>query len=99
MGGTGYQVRIPSGDVLVEISGYVGQWFQATYIQQLVFRTRQGRSFGPFGRISPGALPFSFRVVEGEEILAVFGQVVLARRSNAPDTLLVNQLGCYIKHI
>jgi hypothetical protein len=37
--------------------------------------------------------------VEGEEILAVFGQVVLARRSNAPDTLLVNQLGCYIKHI
>lgn len=95
-GGGQAVITIPSGDVLVEVSGYTGYWFGANYVLQLSFRTRNGLSFGPYANMgyASNQTPFSFRVESNEQIVGFFGSATYG--DNGRLTLL-GSLGIIIQ--
>jgi jacalin-like lectin domain-containing protein len=98
-GGSGdpRNVAFVAGDLLAEVSGQFGSWFGSVYILQIAFRTKAGRFYGPFPPNGTSGQPFTFAAGTTEQIVAFFGQTVLAQRSHAPPSTLVNQLGAYTK--
>lgn len=54
--GRGDRVDLAAGEEIVEISGYLGQWFGARHILQITLRTSQNRSFGPMARWQTAAI-------------------------------------------
>jgi hypothetical protein len=87
-GGGPSPISIPSSDALVEVSGYTGYWFGASYVLQLTFRTQGGQVFGPYGDMaySSGQTPFSFQVGSNEQIVGFFGSATYG--DNGRMTLL-----------
>jgi hypothetical protein len=99
-GGSPFTIRFPPGDLLTVVRGYFGVWGAAVYVVQLTFASRGGAVFGPFGHwTTQGFTPFAFEAGPDEQIVALFGQVVLAQRYNAPPSLMVDQLGGYAKPV
>jgi hypothetical protein len=96
-GGNSRNVAFVAGDLLAEVSGQFGSWFGSVYILQIAFRTKAGRFYGPFPSNTTSGQPFTFAAGTTEQIVAFFGQVVLAQRSHAPPSTLVNELGVYAK--
>lgn len=98
-GGQPYDVRFAAGDLLQQVTGFVGTRWGSVYIVQLSFVTRSGARYGPYGPSSagPGDTPFDLSAGAGHQIIALYGQTVLAQRYNAPPSDFVNQLGAYTK--
>jgi hypothetical protein len=67
-GGTKEELVFKPGDVLVEISGYVGIWYKRQHILQLTLKTRQGEIYGPYGSMKSATRkePFCFNTQSGE---------------------------------
>lgn len=77
-GGSASTVTIPSGDAVVEVSGYTGVWFGWSCVLQITIKTRSGKVFGPFGTMNNASskTPFSYVAPQGQSIVAFSGTVV-----------------------
>jgi hypothetical protein len=99
-GGNGGQERAPlvfPGDPPLSIFGHTGVRWGGVYVIQIGVRTRS-RPLGPVGgTLYPGDQSFEMRANSDEQIIALYGETVLALRYNAPPSDFVDKLGCYAK--
>jgi hypothetical protein len=98
-GGGPNEVNLDSGDFLTEVSGFYGPWFGRPYILQLTFRTRNGKSYGPFGTMnySSSRTPFSFRANNNEQIIAFLGSIVPGLEAGGGYSEYMTSLGVTIQ--
>ncbi|MGD2182679.1 FAD-dependent oxidoreductase [Lusitaniella coriacea] len=98
-GGQEHTIEIEPGDYLREVSGYYGWWYGRQYILQISFKTRRGKSFGPYGTMDASSeqTPFAFTAGEGEQILAFSGSLVPGLETGNAATVYVNALGVTIQ--
>ncbi len=74
-GGGESVIQIDSDDYLTEVSGDYGNWFGAVHILQLSFKTKKGKTFGPYGNMgyADNRTPFSLKANGNEVIVGFFG--------------------------
>ncbi|NJO93643.1 MAG: hypothetical protein HC820_03415 [Hydrococcus sp. RM1_1_31] len=94
-GGQEHIIEIDPGDYLSEVSGYYGWWYGRPYILQLSFKTRKGKSFGPYGTMNSSSkqVAFAFTAEENEQILAFSGSLIPGVEASSAATLYVNAIG------
>ena len=97
--GAPHNVVIESGDALVEVWGYYGRWFGATYILQLNFITKHGHKHGPFGNMEYASSKhhFTFKANTNEMIIAFFGSAVRGLEADNTYTHYMSSIGVTIK--
>jgi Jacalin-like lectin domain len=78
-------ITLDPGDMLTGISGFSGSYFGGNYILQLTFRTRNGKTFGPYGdmQFASGSTAFSLTTRVNEHIIAFFGSVASGNNGQA----------------
>jgi hypothetical protein len=88
-------VDVPAGDALTEVTGYLGEWFGWSCVLQITLKTRQGRSFGPFGTMehATSSTPFSFIDATGRSIVAFSGSLVAVPQAAGGTSQIVASLG------
>lgn len=76
-GGEETSICIDSGDYVTEVSGDYGTWFNVTQILTLSFKTKNGKSFGPYGNeaFEQSRTPFSFKANSGEAVVGFSGSI------------------------
>ncbi|MBD2483965.1 jacalin-like lectin [Planktothrix sp. FACHB-1365] len=77
-GGNESEVVLDKGDPIVEVSGYTGTWFGWNCILQLTIKTREKKTFGPFGTLknATSKTSFSYTAKQDEQVLAFSGSTV-----------------------
>ncbi|SMC51056.1 CAP domain-containing protein [Kibdelosporangium aridum] len=86
--GTISEVPIARHDPIVEVAGFHGKWFVGHYVQQMSFKTKLGKTYGPFGSRNHAdtSAAFSLKIPEWHRIRALFGSVTPAN-NNASKVL------------
>ncbi|MBX7170897.1 MAG: phosphatidylinositol-specific phospholipase C domain-containing protein [Pyrinomonadaceae bacterium] len=76
-GGGKTTICIDPGDYITEVSGDYGSWYYATQILSLSFKTKNGKSFGPYGSeaFEQSKTPFSFKANSGEAVIGFCGSI------------------------
>jgi hypothetical protein len=92
--GTPSSVTVPSGDSVVEVSGYTGAWYGWDCVLQITLTTRNGTRFGPFGTMNHASskTPFTYTAPQGKSIVAFSGSTVEAPLSGGGTTHVVASL-------
>jgi Glycosyl hydrolases family 18 len=92
--GSPSSVTIPSGDLVVEVSGYTGTWFGWECLLQITLRTRNGTTFGPFGTMNNASskTPFTYTAPQGKSIVAFSGSTVEVPLAGGGTTYVVASL-------
>jgi hypothetical protein len=75
-------ITLDPGDAVVRLSGYADLLPDGYYILQLMIQTRNGRTYGPFGR-EQARTPFALELKPNESLIALFGSVRWSRRYQA----------------
>lgn len=77
IGGATTKIVLDQGDRVTQISGFYGDWYGSSYILQLTFHTKQGKTYGPFGDMlyATTRTPFSLVANANEQAIAFFGAV------------------------
>lgn len=98
-GGDPDLITLDPGDVLVEISGFHGNWFGASTILQLTLKTRRGKVYGPLADMAfaTDRTAFSFKAEANEQIIALSGATRSAPEADGKMTQFLSQLGVTIK--
>ena len=93
-GGTASKVSIPSGDSIVEVSGYTGIWFGWNCVLQITIKTAGGKVFGPFGTMTNASskTPFTYTAPQGKSIVAFSGSIVNVPVAGGGTTFIVQSL-------
>lgn len=93
-GGGASTFVIPEGDALATLSGYFGQWYGWTVIEQLTLTTRGGQkqTFGTMNNVT-SSQEFTFSAPAGQQIIGFFGNAVEVPRSQGGNTNVVCSLG------
>jgi len=93
-GGTASKVSIPSGDSIVEVSGYTGIWFGWNCVLQITIKTKGGKVFGPFGTMTNASskTPFTYTAPQGKSIVAFGGSIVNVPVAGGGTTFIVQSL-------
>ncbi|MFZ2405900.1 MAG: glycosyl hydrolase family 18 protein, partial [Methylobacter sp.] len=93
-GGSTTEITIPQGDALAEISGFTGTWFGWNCVLQITVKTRNGKSFGPFGTMhnSSSQSPFAYTAPAGQSIVAFSGSVVNVPLAGGGTTDIIQSL-------
>jgi hypothetical protein len=71
-------IDVASGDPIVTVSGYTGNWYGWECVLQITLTTQGGTVYGPYGTMG-GALsstPFSYTAPPGQSIVAFRGSTV-----------------------
>lgn len=91
------EVKLENGDYIVEVYGYYEPWGNQNEISLLKFKTKNGKTYGPYGRrpySNHTYLPidpkheFVLKGDLGQEICAFFG-------ANSFDNKCLSRIGCY----
>ncbi len=90
-----YVIKLDKDDYLTEIYGYQGVNRGRYCLLQLSFRTKQGKSFGPYGASGGGITrnTFSFVSKPKEQIIAFCGTHVSKTRSDGTQTMCITSFG------
>ena len=93
-GGTASNVSIPSGDLITEITGYLGIWFGWNCVLQITIKTAGGKVFGPFGTMTNASskTPFTYTAPQGQSIVAFSGSIVNVPLAGGGTTYVVASL-------
>jgi hypothetical protein len=93
-GGNPSTVAIPSGDAIVEVSGYTGVWFGWDCVLQITIKTRGGKTFGPFGTMSNASskTPFTYTAPSGQSLVAFSGSIVNVPLAGGGMTYIIASL-------
>ena len=94
-GGNSNAVAIPSGDAVVQVSGYTGIWFGWPCVLQITLKTRNGKVFGPYGSMnnSSSQTPFTYTAPQGQSILAFKGTIENVPLAGGGTTNIIASLG------
>ena len=98
-GGVPSSVVLDPGDVLTEVYGATGTWFGADTVLQVGFKSRAGKTFGPFGtmRFARTQTMFHFAAQDDEELIALHGSYRPGVRASGQQTFFMNGLGAVFK--
>lgn len=82
-------------DRIVQVSGYTGTWFGWTCVAQLTFKTRAGKTYGPFGSMAnvTSKTPFSYTAGANEHVLAFYGSTINVPLADGSRTDIISSLG------
>lgn len=92
--GNASTVAIDSGDALTEVSGFTGNWFGRDCVLQITLKTKNGKTFGPFGTMnnSSSRSPFTYKAPTGQSIVAFSGSIVNVPLAGGGMTDIVQSL-------
>jgi Concanavalin A-like lectin/glucanases superfamily len=84
-GGGPTDIVLDPADPIVGMKGFWGQWFGGTYVLMLVFKTRSGKIFGPYGDMAfaGNRNPFVFDAPPGQSLLAFSGTVAMGNNGQS----------------
>jgi len=90
-GGSANTVTIPSGDVVVQASGFTGMWFGWNCVLQITLKTKSGKVFGPFGTMNNASskTPFQYNAPTGQSIVAFSGAIVQVPLGGGGQTYII----------
>lgn len=87
-------IKLDKGDNIIEVSGYTGTWFGSNCVLQLMLTTRNGKTYGPYGSMASASqkIPFSFKALTGQSIVAFKGTLTNIPLKDAPETTVIQSL-------
>ena len=93
--GNASTIAIDGDDALTEVSGYTGNWFGRNCVLQITLKTRNGKTFGPFGTMnnSSSRSPFAYTAPSGQSVVAFSGSIVSVPLAGGGMTDIVQSLG------
>lgn len=82
---------VSPNDPIVKVSGVYGNWYGAIHLAKVLFKTRKGKYFGPFGSGNgmESQTPFNLSAPSDEKIRAFFGGCV----DHSEDAIFISLLG------
>jgi hypothetical protein len=94
-GGTANTVVIPSGDAVVQVSGFTGLWFGWNCVLQITLTTKNGKVFGPYGTMNNASFmeAFKYTAPANQSILAFSGTIVQVPVGGGGQTSIIARLG------
>ena len=77
------------------ISGYTGTWFGWNCLLQLTLKTKNGKTYGPYGSMAHATsqMPFSYTAPQGQALLAFYGKTVNVPLADGSRTDIIASLG------
>ncbi|AFY43925.1 glycosyl hydrolase family 18 protein [Nostoc sp. PCC 7107] len=87
-------IKLDEGDNIIEVSGYTGTWFGWNCVLQLMLTTKNGKTYGPYGSMADASqkIPFSFKALTGQSIVAFKGTLISIPLKDAPETTVIESL-------
>lgn len=96
-GGSGAEASptLDPGDTIIEVSGYTGTWFSSNCVLQLTLKTKNGKTYGPYGSMAHATsqVPFSYVAPPGQALLAFCGTTINVRLADGSMTDIIASLG------
>jgi hypothetical protein len=94
-GGNTSTITLEPGDVIVEITGYTGNWFGWNVVAQLTITTRNGVTYGPYGNMSNVNNPqaFTWQAPGGQMIVAFSGSTQRVPEAGGSNSYIFAGLG------
>ena len=94
-GGTLNNVVIPSGDAVVQVSGFTGIWFGWDCVLQITLTTKNGKLFGPYGTMNNASFmeAFKYTAPANQSIVAFSGEIVQVPEGGGGQTFIIARLG------
>jgi hypothetical protein len=91
------EFRVSPNDPIVKVSGVYGNWYGGMHLAKVVFKTRNGKQFGPFGSgdSMESQTPFSLSAPVDEKIRAFFGGCFI----HSDDAIFISLLGAETEEI
>lgn len=93
-GGVSQTVTIPSGDPIVSISGYTGDWYGWECVLQLTLTGQSGATYGPYGTMAGSTTqnPFTQSAPTGQSVVAFSGSTVTVPLADGSETAIIASL-------